>query len=423
MKILVIGSGGREHSLVWSIAASPLCEKIFCAPGNAGVSDLAECVKIKAKDTKKIIAFCKKRKIDLVIVGPEDPLANGLIDNLESKRIRAFGPVAAAAKLEGSKGFMKDFCKKYKIPTAKYQRFNNTEKAVKGIDNYSFPVVIKTDGLASGKGVIIAKTPREASAAIRSMIDKGKFGNAGKEIIIEEFMRGEEASFFVMSDGKNIIPLASAQDHKRIGEGETGPNTGGMGAYSPAPIIDEPLTQKILNRIIWPTINGMQKEGSPYVGILYAGLMIKNNQPKLVEFNVRFGDPECQAILLRLKSDLLTAIIAATDKGLKNFDLRWSEDSSFCVVMAAKGYPKKYREGAKITGIAKLNNKKDIMVFHSGTKKEKQGTVTNGGRVLSVAALGKDLMTAKKKTYQAIKNIKWKDMYYRRDIGWRLKKN
>jgi len=423
MKILVIGSGGREHSLVWSIAASPLCEKIFCAPGNAGVSDLAECVKIKAKDTKKIIAFCKKRKIDLVIVGPEDPLANGLIDNLESKRIRAFGPVAAAAKLEGSKGFMKDFCKKYKIPTAKYQRFNNTEKAVKGIDNYSFPVVIKTDGLASGKGVIIAKTPREASAAIRSMIDKGKFGNAGKEIIIEEFMRGEEASFFVMSDGKNIIPLASAQDHKRIGEGETGPNTGGMGAYSPAPIIDEPLTQKILNRIIWPTINGMQKEGSPYVGILYAGLMIKNNQPKLVEFNVRFGDPECQAILLRLKSDLLTAIIAATDKGLKNFDLRWSEDSSFCVVMAAKGYPKKYKGGAKITGIAKLNNKKDIMVFHSGTKKEKQGTVTNGGRVLSVAALGKDLMTAKKKTYQAIKNIKWKDMYYRRDIGWRLKKN
>ncbi len=423
MKILVIGSGGREHSLVWSIAASPLCEKIFCAPGNAGVSDLAECVKIKAKDTKKIIAFCKKRKIDLVIVGPEDPLANGLIDNLESKRIRAFGPVAAAAKLEGSKGFMKDFCKKYKIPTAKYQRFNNTEKAIKGIDNYSFPVVIKTDGLASGKGVIIAKTPREASAAIRSMIDKGKFGNAGKEIIIEEFMRGEEASFFVMSDGKNIIPLASAQDHKRIGEGETGPNTGGMGAYSPAPIIDEPLTQKILNRIIWPTINGMQKEGSPYVGILYAGLMIKNNQPKLVEFNVRFGDPECQAILLRLKSDLLTAIIAATDKGLKNFDLRWSEDSSFCVVMAAKGYPKKYREGAKITGIAKLNNKKDIMVFHSGTKKEKQDTVTNGGRVLSVAALGKDLMTAKKKTYQAIKNIKWKDMYYRRDIGWRLKKN
>tara|TARA_B100001146_G_C16191007_1_gene439120 strand:+ start:1651 stop:2922 length:1272 start_codon:yes stop_codon:yes gene_type:complete len=423
MKILVIGSGGREHSLVWSIAASPLCEKIFCAPGNAGISDLAECVKIEAKDTKKIIAFCKKRKIDLVIVGPEDPLANGLIDNLESKRIRAFGPVAAAAKLEGSKGFMKDFCKKYKIPTAKYQRFNNTEKAVKGIDNYSFPVVIKTDGLASGKGVIIAKTPREASAAIRSMIDKGKFGNAGKEIIIEEFMRGEEASFFVMSDGKNIIPLASAQDHKRIGEGETGPNTGGMGAYSPAPIIDEPLTQKILNRIIWPTINGMQKEGSPYVGILYAGLMIKNNQPKLVEFNVRFGDPECQAILLRLKSDLLTAIIAATDKGLKNFDLRWSEDSSFCVVMAAKGYPKKYREGAKITGIAKLNNKKDIMVFHSGTKKEKQDTVTNGGRVLSVAALGKDLMTAKKKTYQAIKNIKWKDMYYRRDIGWRLKKN
>ena len=423
MKILVIGSGGREHSLVWSIAASPLCEKIFCAPGNAGISDLAECVKIKAKDTKKIIAFCKKRKIDLVIVGPEDPLANGLIDNLESKRIRAFGPVAAAAKLEGSKGFMKDFCKKYKIPTAKYQRFNNAEKAVKGIDNYSFPVVIKTDGLASGKGVIIAKTPREASAAIRSMIDKGKFGNAGKEIIIEEFMRGEEASFFVMSDGKNIIPLASAQDHKRIGEGETGPNTGGMGAYSPAPIIDEPLTQKILNRIIWPTINGMQKEGSPYVGILYAGLMIKNNQPKLVEFNVRFGDPECQAILLRLKSDLLTAIIAATDKGLKNFDLRWSEDSSFCVVMAAKGYPKKYREGAKITGIAKLNNKKDIMVFHSGTKKEKQDTVTNGGRVLSVAALGKDLMTAKKKTYQAIKNIKWKDMYYRRDIGWRLKKN
>ena len=423
MKILVIGSGGREHSLVWSIAASPLCEKIFCAPGNAGVSDLAECVKIKAKDTKKIIAFCKKRKIDLVIVGPEDPLANGLIDNLESKRIRAFGPVAAAAKLEGSKGFMKDFCKKYKIPTAKYQRFNNTEKAVKGIDNYSFPVVIKTDGLASGKGVIIAKTPREASAAIRSMIDKGKFGNAGKEIIIEEFMRGEEASFFVMSDGKNIIPLASAQDHKRIGEGETGPNTGGMGAYSPAPIIDEPLTQKILNRIIWPTINGMQKEGSPYVGILYAGLMIKNNQPKLVEFNVRFGDPECQAILLRLKSDLLTAIIAATDKGLKNFDLRWSEDSSFCVVMAAKGYPKKYKGGAKITGIAKLNNKKDIMVFHSGTKKEKQDTVTNGGRVLSVAALGKDLMTAKKKTYQAIKNIKWKDMYYRRDIGWRLKKN
>ena len=268
MKILVIGSGGREHSLVWSIAASPLCEKIFCAPGNAGISDLAECVKIEAKDTKKIIAFCKKRKIDLVIVGPEDPLANGLIDNLESKRIRAFGPVAAAAKLEGSKGFMKDFCKKYKIPTAKYQRFNNTEKAVKGIDNYSFPVVIKTDGLASGKGVIIAKTPREASAAIRSMIDKGKFGNAGKEIIIEEFMRGEEASFFVMSDGKNIIPLASAQDHKRIGEGETGPNTGGMGAYSPAPIIDEPLTQKILNRIIWPTINGMQKEGSPYVGCL-----------------------------------------------------------------------------------------------------------------------------------------------------------
>ena len=394
MKILVIGSGGREHSLVWSIAASPLCEKIFCAPGNAGVSDLAECVKIKAKDTKKIIAFCKKRKIDLVIVGPEDPLANGLIDNLESKRIRAFGPVAAAAKLEGSKGFMKDFCKKYKIPTAKYQRFNNTEKAVKGIDNYSFPVVIKTDGLASGKGVIIAKTPREASAAIRSMIDKGKFGNAGKEIIIEEFMRGEEASFFVMSDGKNIIPLASAQDHKRIGEGETGPNTGGMGAYSPAPIIDEPLTQKILKRIIWPTINGMQKEGSPYIGILYAGLMIKNNQPKLVEFNVRFGDPECQAILLRLKSDLLTAIIAATDKGLKNFDLRWSEDSSFCVVMAAKGYPKKYKGGAKITGIAKLNNKKDIMVFHSGTKKEKQDTVTKGGRVHSVAALGKDLMTA-----------------------------
>jgi len=423
MKILVIGSGGREHALVWSIAASPLCEKVFCAPGNAGISNLAECIKIKAEDTKKIIAFCKKRKIDLAIVGPEAPLVNGLIDNLESKKIRAFGPVAAAAKLEGSKGFMKDFCKKYKIPTAKYQRFSNTKKAIKEICNYSFPVVIKTDGLASGKGVIIAKTPHEASTTIRSIIDKGKFGDAGKEIIIEEFMQGEEASFFVISDGKNIVPLASAQDHKRIGEGETGPNTGGMGAYSPAPIINESLTKKILNQIIWPTIKGMQKEGSPYIGILYAGLMIKNNQPKLVEFNVRFGDPECQAILLRLKSDLLTAIIAATDQGLKNFDLRWSEESSFCVVMAAKGYPKKHRKGSKITGITKLNDKKDTMVFHAGTKKEKKDIVTNGGRVLSVAALGKNLIEAKSKTYQAMQHIKWEDMYYRRDIGWRLKQN
>ena len=346
-----------------------------------------------------------------------------MVDNLKSKKIKAFGPVAAAAKLEGSKGFMKDFCKKYKIPTAKYQRFNNAEKATKEITNYSFPVVIKTDGLASGKGVIIANTSDEANTAIRSMIDEEKFGNAGKEIIIEEFMQGEEASFFVISDGENIVSLASAQDHKRIGEGETGPNTGGMGAYSPAPIVDKSLTQKILNQIIWPTINGMRSEGSPYVGILYAGLMIKNNQPKLVEFNVRFGDPECQAVLLRLRSDLLTTIIAATDKGLKNFDLRWSEESSFCVVMAAKGYPKKYKEGEKIIGIAKLDNKEGVMVFHSGTKKKNKCFVTNGGRVLSVTALGKNIMQARTKTYKAMRYIKWKDMYYRRDIGWRLKKN
>ena len=420
MKVLVVGGGGREHALCWAIAASPLITGLYCAPGNAGIAQEAECVDIAAEDVDGLVRFAGDNSIDFVVIGPEAPLVAGLADRLAEIGIKSFGPSAKAAMMEGSKGFMKDFCARHDIPTAAYGRFTDIAAAKAFVASHSAPIVVKADGLAAGKGVIIAETVDQANAAIDDMLEGGAFGAAGAEVVIEEFLDGEEASFFALCDGKTALPLVSAQDHKRVGDGDTGPNTGGMGAYSPAPIVTEAMTRTIMETIVTPTMDGMAAEGAPYVGVLYAGLMIRDGTPKLLEYNVRFGDPECQVLMMRLRSDLLPALMAAADGVLKDFDLRWYDEVALTVVMAANGYPGGYEKGSEIRGLEDAAAIPDVTVFHAGTASGPNGEVlATGGRVLGVTALGKTVAEAQARAYRAVDAIDWPGGFCRRDIGWR----
>jgi phosphoribosylamine--glycine ligase len=419
MRILVVGSGGREHALCWSIGASPLCDKLYCAPGNAGIAREAECMPIAADDLDGIVRFATENRIDFVVVGPEAPLVLGLVDRLEAAGIKAFGPSQAAAALEGSKGFAKDFCAKYNIPTGAYRRFRQRDAARAYVKEKGAPIVVKADGLAAGKGVTVAMTEDEALAAIDAAMVDNRFGMAGAEVVIEEYLEGEEASFFALCDGTHALPLGAAQDHKRVGDGDTGPNTGGMGAYSPAPVITRMMTEAIMSTIIRPTIAGMAKEGRPFKGVLFAGLMITRQGPKLIEYNVRFGDPECQVLIPRLKSDLLPALIAARDGGLGNFDLRWHDETALCVVMAANGYPGDYQKGTEIRNLDGAEAIPGVTIFHAGTTSDGGRVLATGGRVLGVTALAGTIASAQKAAYQAVDAIDWPGGFCRRDIGWR----
>ena len=418
MNILVIGSGGREHALCWAIAASPLVERLYCAPGNAGIAEEAECVPIGVMETARIIAFCKQASIDFVVVGPEAPLVAGLVDALEGEGIAAFGPSRVAAALEGSKGFMKDLCAREGIPTAAYRRFAEASAAKAYIAAQGAPIVVKADGLAAGKGVVVAATVAEAQEAVDAAFG-GRFGPAGAEIVVEDCLIGEEASFFALVDGKTALPLAAAQDHKRVGDGDTGPNTGGMGAYSPTPTMTPALEGEVMERIILPTVRAMAQDGRPFKGVLYAGLMLTAAGPKLIEYNVRFGDPECQPLMMRLKSDLLPALIAARDGILHQVDLRWHDETALCVVMAANGYPDDPRRGSEIRGLAEAGADPEVKIFHAGTKRDGERIVADGGRVLGVTALGRDLADARARAYAAVGKIDWPDGFCRRDIGAR----
>lgn len=417
MNILLIGSGGREHALAWKLAASPLLTKLWCAPGNAGIAQKAECVALDVADHAAVITFCRDSKVDFVVVGPEAPLAAGIVDDLAAVGIKAFGPSKAAARLEGSKGFTKDICKANNIPTAAYERFSDADKAKAYIRAQGAPIVIKADGLAAGKGVVVAMTLQEAEEAIDMMLGGG-FGAAGAEAVVEEFMTGEEASFFVLCDGENALPLVAAQDHKRAYDGDKGPNTGGMGAYSPAPVFTDAIQKRTMDEIILPTLKAMKDMGCPYKGVLFAGLMITDEGPKLIEYNARFGDPETQVLMVRLMSDLLPALIASADGQLKNFDLRWSPDPALAVVMAAKGYPGEYDKGTRIAGIDRAEQIEGVEVFHAGTKASGDWILANGGRVLNVTASAKTVGEAQRRAYEAIGLINWPEGFCRRDIGW-----
>ena len=420
MRVLVVGSGGREHALCWKIAASPLCDALYCAPGNPGIAQEATCVPVAASDIDGIVDLARRERLDFVVVGPEAPLVAGLVDRLEAAGITAFGPSGAAAALEGSKIFTKELCAKYGIPTAASAHFREAEAAKAYVRAKGAPIVIKADGLAAGKGVTVAATTAEAFAAIDEALVAGRFGAAGAAVVVEEFLTGEEASFFALVDGKHALPLASAQDHKRVGDGDTGPNTGGMGAYSPAPCLTPALEHEVMERIVKPTVKAMAAERRPYKGLLYVGLILTEDGPKLIEFNVRFGDPEAQALMPRLMSDLLPALLAARDGVLDEFDLRWYPEASVCVVLAARGYPGEPVKGTVIGGLAEAaQGDPAVTIFQAGTKLVDGRLVADGGRVLNVVALGKDLATARDKAYGAIDRIDWPGGFCRRDIGWR----
>ena len=417
MKVLVIGGGGREHALVWKISQSPKVEKVYCAPGNAGIADIAEVVDISASDIDGLARFAEREGIDLTVVGPEVPLTMGIVDLFEKKGLKIFGPSRAAAEMEGSKAFSKTIMKKYNVPTAAYETFTSQDEAFAYIDKLGAPIVVKADGLAAGKGVTVAQTVNEAKDAVRDMMEDRSFGCAGEMIVIEEFMRGEEASYLVFSDGKNIVPLSTCQDHKAVFDGDKGPNTGGMGAYSPAPVVTAEIEKEVLEKIIRPTIDGMAAEGKTYKGILYAGLMITDEGPKTVEFNCRFGDPECQPILMRMKSDIIPVIEAAIEGRLDSVNIEWEDRATVAVVMAAGGYPGTYEKGKVITGLETLKDEKDLFVFHAGTSLKDGQVVTNGGRVLAVTALGKGIEEAIGRAYEAVDKISWDGAYFRNDIG------
>ena len=421
MNILLIGGGGREHSIAEALSKSSKINELHCIPGNAGIEKIASCHNYDISNQQEILNFCENNNIDIVFIGPEIPLVEGLADYLNRNSFFTFGPNQKAAKLEGSKSFTKDICKKYNIPTAAYETFSNAKDALVYIDNHSIPLVIKVDGLAAGKGVIIAETRDHAINSVNEIFS-GKFGNAGDEIVIEEFLDGEEASYFIISDGESFIPLTSAQDHKRIGDGDIGLNTGGMGAYSPAPIMNKELEEKTINKIIKPTIKAMNDYGSPYIGILYAGLMIKDNEPKLIEYNVRFGDPECQVIIPRLENDLVELLVNVKEKNLDNYTLKWKENFAITVVLASRGYPESYETGDEIKGLDAIDNIDDVEIFHAGTKTKNNKIVTSGGRVLNINGYGKNLVDAKEKAYSLVKKINWSGCYYRKDIGWRALK-
>jgi phosphoribosylamine---glycine ligase len=418
MNILLLGSGGREHALAWKMAASPLTDRLVCAPGNAGIAREAECVALDLADHAAVIGFCRANAIDFVVVGPEGPLCAGIVDDLETAGIKAFGPSRAAAQLEGSKGFTKDLCRSNRIPTAAYERFRAAEPAKAYVRARGAPIVIKADGLAAGKGVIVAQNLDEAEAAI-DMLLGGGLGDAGAEVVVEEFLDGEEASFFALCDGDTAIPLASAQDHKRAFDGDTGPNTGGMGAYSPAPIVDAAMSARVMREIVLPTLAAMKARGTPFKGVLYAGLMITAEGPKLIEYNVRFGDPECQVLMLRLMSDLVPALLASRDGVLKSLDLRWYREAALTVVMAARGYPGSYAKGSVIDGLDDAAAVAGVEIFHAGTKTEGGRILANGGRVLNVSALGATVREARARAYEAISRIRWPEGFYRQDIGRR----
>lgn len=419
MNILLIGSGGREHALAWKLKQSPRCSKLYCAPGNAGIAAVAECVALQVEDLDGIVKFVQDKKIDFVVVGPEVPLVLGLADRIAALKIPVFGPSQKAAQLEGSKGFMKDLCRKYGIPTAAYERFTDLTRAHNFIDKVGAPIVIKADGLAAGKGVVVAMTLEEAKDAAADMLSGNAFGQSGASVVIEEFLDGEEISYFVICDGEQILPLTSAQDHKRVGDGDTGPNTGGMGAYSPARLMTPALEKEVLETIIKPTVQAMETEGCPFVGVLFAGLMVVGDEVKLLEYNARFGDPECQTLMLRLEGDLVEILYAASTNALHMAKAAWSPDPAICIVMAANGYPGAYAKGTPIGNLEAAGKIENARIFHAGTTLKDKAIVSAGGRVLGVCATGKTLAKAQETAYQAVDQIDWPGGFCRRDIGWR----
>lgn len=417
MKVLVIGSGGREHALVWKIKQSPLVDALFCSPGNGGIAEECPCVNLSSNEA--VLAFCRAEGIDLVVVGPEKPLVDGLSDLLRQEKIPVFGCSQAAAQLEGSKGFTKDLCAKYQIPTAAYGRFDDPKSAREYLEKYPAPIVIKADGLAAGKGVIMAETQEQALEAIDEIFG-GKFGSAGASVVIEEWLQGEEASFFALSDGKSVRALGEAQDHKRAFDGDKGPNTGGMGTYSPTKLLTDTLRVRVMEEIIRPTVAAMNSEGIPFQGILFAGLMITPKGPMLLEYNVRFGDPEAQSLMMRLEDDIMPALLAcAKGEGLAGVGLAMKEEATLCVVMAANGYPDEYQKGTEIRGIEKADALLGVKVFHAGTEAKDGIVIAVGGRVLGVTAIGKTIKEAQQRAYEAVDHIDWPEGFCRKDIGWR----
>ncbi|MEE9259937.1 MAG: phosphoribosylamine--glycine ligase [Candidatus Scalindua sediminis] len=417
MKVLVIGSGGREHSLVWKIAQSPQVSKIFCAPGNPGISEIAECINIESEQTKLLCEFAIKEKIDLTVVGPEAPLADGIVDNFSKNNLNVFGPNKDAAILETSKAFAKHLLRKHGIPTADFREFDEYEHARKYVLTKGAPVVVKADGLSKGKGVFVCETMNDALRAIDSIMKYKIFGNAGDKVIIEEHLTGEEVSILAFTDGRTIIPMESSQDHKTIYDGDKGPNTGGMGAYSPVPLMTEDLYRQVEREILVPTVHAMNREKRPYKGVLYVGLMITSYGPKVLEYNVRFGDPEAQVLLVRMKSDIVPIMLAAISEKLDTIDLEWYSQASVCVVITSGGYPGRYNKGKQITGLDSLKNQEGIHVFHAGTKSENGRIVTSGGRVLNVVACGDDIKEAQKNVYDAVSKISFEGAHYRKDIA------
>jgi phosphoribosylamine---glycine ligase len=418
MNILVLGSGGREHALAWAILQNPKCDRLICAPGNAGMAEIAECADLDICDGGAVVRFCAENAVDFVVIGPEAPLAAGVADRLRAVGIACFGPSAGAARLEASKAFTKEICAAVNAPTAGYAHFTQAEAARDYIRAQGAPIVVKADGLAAGKGVIVAMTEAEALDAIDTMFG-GEFGAAGAEVVIEEFMEGEEASFFVLVDGETCLPIGTAQDHKRVGDGDTGPNTGGMGAYSPAPVLSDSIAEAAMAQIIRPTMAEMARRGTPYQGVLYAGLMIKEGRARLVEYNVRFGDPECQVLMMRLGAQALDLMLACAEGRLGEMAVNWADDHALTVVMAAQGYPGAYAKGSEIRGLEDCPKDSAHMVFHAGTKLDGARVLANGGRVLTVTARGATLAQAQARAYGMVDQIDWREGFCRRDIGWR----
>ena len=419
MKVLVIGGGGREHALVWKISQSPKVTKIYAAPGNAGIADLAECAPIKADDISGLLAFAKAKAIDLTIVGPEGPLSMGIVDEFTKAGLRAFGPSKKAAEIEASKQFCKDLMKKYRIPTADYEVFTDRAAAEAYVRKKGAPIVVKADGLAAGKGVVVAESVDEAIKALDMIMEQKAFGNAGDRVVVEEFLKGEEASFMAFTDGKTVVPMASSQDHKRVFDGDKGPNTGGMGAYSPAPIVTKEIERQVMETIMVPTVRAMEQEGRLFKGVLYAGLMIHNGEAKTLEFNARFGDPETQPVMMRLDTDLVDIIEAIIDGSLSKIDVRWKAESAVCVVIASGGYPGNYDKGKEIKGLAKAAKHEKVMVFHAGTALKDNKVMTDGGRVLGVTGLGPKVAAAIDNAYKGVREISFAGAQYRKDIGAR----
>lgn len=419
MKILLVGGGGREHAMAWKIAQSPLVKKLYCAPGNAGMASLAECVPLSADDLPALQTFAQEKAVDLVVVGPEGPLVAGLSDRLRAQGIAVFGPSRAAAALEGSKSFMKDLFARHDIPTASYQSFEDPDAALAYVRAQGAPIVVKASGLAAGKGAVVCHTLPEAEEAVQRIMVDRIFGAAGDTVVVEEFLRGEELSFLALVDGEEILPLAGCQDHKAVGEGDSGPNTGGMGAYSPAPILTPDRQAQVMSQVMQPVVQAMAAEGYPYRGVLYAGLMIEGDAIRVLEFNARFGDPETQPLLMRLRSDLVPLLMACAEGSLKGMTLDWDPRPALCVVMAAGGYPGRYAQGHPISGLDQVAQRTDVQVFQAGTRFQAGHTVTAGGRVLGVTALGESVVEAQQRAYEAVASLTWDAAYYRRDIGYR----